>query len=97
MAVLAYNAINTRKYTGRIERNTRKLEEDIRHISKQLEPVAGFFTMLLEEAMADPDRHAAALSAKTNLSARLRQQKEIGYRLKKEGMMPEQQENIDEG
>lgn len=54
LKMLAYNAKQTRIYVGRLERNTRRLEEDVRSVSRLLEPLATYMTYLLAETGDDP-------------------------------------------
>ena len=49
MSMLAYNAKQSRIYIGRLERNTRRLEEDMRSVARLLEPIASLATYQLEQ------------------------------------------------
>lgn len=60
ISLIVYNASKIRTYLGRLERNTRKLEEDLRHqaehveqISQFLEPQAVYFESRLPEHVSD--------------------------------------------
>jgi hypothetical protein len=52
-ASMAFNAKQSRIYIGRLERNTRKLDESMRAIERYLEPMAAYFAYLLAETGID--------------------------------------------
>jgi hypothetical protein len=85
LAFLGYNAKQTRIYVGRLERNTRRIEEDIRASSRLLEPMAAFFTIMLEEMQANT---GDAMNAGTILT-RFARHKSIQQRLEAEGKTPD--------
>lgn len=55
MTMLAYNAKQTRVYVGRLERNTRRMEEDLRQMGRLLEPLATLATSIIVEQGDDAE------------------------------------------
>lgn len=53
MTMMVYNAKQSRVYIGRLERNTRRLEEDLRQMLRYLEPLATFATLMIIEQGED--------------------------------------------
>jgi hypothetical protein len=54
MAVLMYNTTQGRKYIGRLERNTRSIDANLRQVAKLLEPLATYLTIKMVEEGDDP-------------------------------------------
>lgn len=49
MSILMYNTAQSRKYIGRLERNTRSIDGNLKSISRLLEPLATYVTKKIVE------------------------------------------------
>jgi len=82
LAFLGYNAKQTRVYIGRLERNSRKLEEDVRELNALLTPMSMFFARMIEDMYPD---HMLPQSIRVNKERRER------YELQKQHVEKERQ------
>jgi len=48
-AYIAYNTKQQRIYTGRLERNSRRMQEELTGLNRLFEPVSAFFAELMEQ------------------------------------------------
>lgn len=83
LAFLGYNAKQARVYIGRIERNTRKVDEDIRATNELLVPISMYFSYLCQESLPE-----------SQLTMRMRQDK--AQRLRAEMREREREAQLDE-
>lgn len=72
LGFLGYNAKQARVYIGRIERNSRRLEENIRDTNSLLEPISMYFSALVEDSFPE---QMLTLQQRTNKKARERWQR----------------------
>lgn len=75
---LAYNTKQLRVYVGRLERNTRRVDDGIGDLIKTLEPISAFFTFLLAENGVDESLAKMLLShRKATAASHLKPKPEI--------------------
>jgi hypothetical protein len=68
MSMGVYNLLKTRTYVGRLERNTRKMDEGLDDLRDLLAPVSVYFSKLLEDLdQASTDTAGDAVTLKKHL------------------------------
>lgn len=83
-----FNLQKTRQYVGRLERNTRKIDESIKDVGSMLEPVTLFFQILLDEYDSENEEDSSVVA--TKLRRHLSQHKRTKQRLINKGLIKEQ-------